>query len=651
MKALAADTERPTELDVAAAIDAADLRVLLMCLVHCTGDLSWLEGIHRPVRDVNLVADESAGLSVEAQDRIRSAAKCLFSAGKPEVALARPDDELLKRMMSVCLGEKVPDEYVAMMREDMGFAPGDVSWQLSPDEVAARAQETDPIVIVGAGVSGLCLAAKLENLGLPYLILEKNADVGGTWFENTYPGCGVDTPNHFYSYSFRPNNQWKRFFAKRDEVQCYVGDCADDLGIRQHIRFGTEVLAARWNDERARWRIDFRSVDGRVGRLETRFFVSAIGQLNLPSVPDLTGLEEFRGDVFHSARWPEGFDVAGKRIAVVGTGASAMQLVPTIAQSVSHLTVFQRSAQWVRPLPGYDRHCPPGMEWLLEHVPFYGVWMRFTLFWRYGDGLHKVLQRDPAWPHPERSINARNDQHRQELAEHIHTQLAGHPDLIAKSMPNYPPWGKRMLVDNGWYTTILRDNVDLVTDGIDYLYADGIVTETGEHIPVDAIVLATGFKVTDMTARLAVQGRKCFLSEAWADDNPTAFLGITVPGFPNMFILFGPNTNVAHGGSIIFQAECQSRYITSCIVQMIEQSVEAVNCRPEVRNRYIADVDAAHERMVWTHPGMSTWYRNKHGRVIAPTPWRFVDYWEMTHEADLCDYTLFTLSGPTPQES
>jgi len=201
-----------------------------------------------------------------------------------------------------------------------------------------------------------------------------------------------------------------------------------------------------------------------------------------------------------------------------------------------------------------------------------------------------------------------------------------------------------MLVDNGWFEALCRDNVELIDNPIAYVDRDGIRTAAGEHVPADLIVLATGFKVTDMTARLSITGRHRSLAEAWAYDNPTAYLGITVPGFPNMFILFGPNTNVAHGGSIIFQAECQSRYITSCIVQMIEGSIDAVDCHSDAHDRYIADVDAAHEKMVWTHPGMSTWHRNRHGRVIAPTPWRFVDYWAMTHDANLADYRLTRLN-------
>ena len=261
------------------------------------------------------------------------------------------------------------------------------------------------------------------------------------------------------------------------------------------------------------------------------------------------------------------------------------------------------------------------------------------MFWRYGDGLLPFLRKDPDWPHPDRAVNKGNDRHRQELTDFILSELKDRPDLIEKCVPTYPPYGKRILLDNGWFRTLTKPHVELVTEPIDHFAPDGIVAADGTLRPADVIVISTGFKVTEMAARLNISGsggKK--LSDAWANDNPTAYLGLTVPDFPNFFCMLGPNAGPAHGGSVIFQSECQSRYITACLVDMIEHGLAAIDVRQDVHDQYVREVDVEHEQMIWTHPGMTTYYRNKQGRVFSAMPWRFVDYWRMTHNADLSQY-------------
>jgi 4-hydroxyacetophenone monooxygenase len=625
---------RPDPAAIRAAIDDADLRVLLMCLFHLTGDDTWLEPPYQPVRDVRLIADPGAGFPSEIQATIRDTAYDLLVRGAPSPRVAHPDDELLHRMISVCLAEDVDPAYVPMIREDMSFSSGDAAWNAS-DTGRRRDQN---VLIVGAGLAGLALAVHLERLGIPHAIVEKNDDVGGTWLENRYPGCRVDTPNHFYSYSFAPNHGWSHYFSVRDEIHRYIRSCAESFGVRGQIRFRTRLATARWDEGRKEWRATLEGPAG-TEHLDAAVLVSAIGQVNLPSVPAIQGMEAFRGPMFHSARWPEGLDVGGKHVAVVGTGASSMQIVPTIADEVSSLTIYQRSPQWARPVAEYRDEVKAGTQWLLGNVPFYAVWNRFTLMWRYGDGLLRFLRKDPDWPHPERSLNRVNDRHRQELTDFIRAELADRPELVEQCVPGYPPYGKRMLIDNGWFKTLTKPGVRLVTTAIDRITADSIVTVDGAHHPTDVIVLATGFKVTDLTARLGIVGRnEESLADAWADDNPAAYLGITVPHFPNLFLMYGPNTNLAHGGSIIFQAECQARYITKLLVAMAEQRLDSVEVKQAVHDEYQRRVDDEHGNLVWTHPGMSTWYRNAGGRVISVSPWRLVDYWAMTHDPDLADY-------------
>ena len=632
------DTWTPLPADrLMQAVEEADLRVLLMVIFHLTGDRRWFSDPYLPKRDVNLIADEDAGLSEEARAEIRAKAVELLSSPDLAPAVDDPGDELMVEMMSRCLGEAVPPEYALMMREEMGLCSRQVDWR---DEKPTHVRDHLPVVIVGAGASGIALAANLEKLGVSYTILEKNNEVGGTWYENTYPGCGVDTPNHAYSFSFGTRYRWSRYFAPRDELQDYLVRSADEAGIRAKTRFATRVVKTDWDEASCCWQVLAEGPSGSE-EIQAMAVVSAIGQLSLPSVPHIEGADTFDGPIFHTAEWPDGLDLAGKRVAIIGTGASSMQIVPTVVDEVASFTVYQRNAQWARPIPRYHDPIGDGAQWLLEKVPYYAAWFRFTMLWRYGDGLLPTLKKDPNWEHPERSLNRANDRHRIQMTEHMEQELVGRPDLLAKCLPTYPPYGKRILLDNGWFAAISKLNVELVTDDIDRIDPSGVVTTDGQLRDADIVILATGFKVSLMTARLNVTGREGRkLTDVWADDNPSAHLGITVPGFPNLFTMQGPNSGLGHGGSAIFQAECQARYIAGCLAGMIEDGIDAIDVQQDVHDEYVRRVDAEHEGMIWTHPGMSTYYRNAKGRVVSVMPWRLVDYWSMTHEPDFTEFQV-----------
>lgn len=626
--------------DLAAAIDeAGDFRVLLMSLVHLTGDTGWIEPPFTPVRDVSLVADVHAGLDADARSAVRNALIAELTSDDVTPVITDPGDELMLAMMRTCLGEEVGAEYAPMMREELAFVARDVEMPALPATAT-----TDPaaplVVIVGAGVSGLALGAVLTRASIPYVIVEKRDGVGGTWYDNRYPGCGVDTPNHAYSFSHGTRYDWSRYFSPRDEIADYLERCADEFDVTENISFGTEVVGARWDETLSQWHVDTHAADG-PGSITASVFVSAIGVLNVPKAPAIDGLDDFTGEMFHTARWPAGVDLEGRDVAVIGTGASAMQLVPSIADQVAKLTVYQRSPQWVRPIDGYGSEIPEAGRWLLRHIPFYAEWFRFVMSWRYGDGLLPYLRRDPEWPHPARSMNRTNDRHRIEMTTHLEAELDGDPELLAKCQPDYPPFGKRILLDNGWYRTIRRDDVDLVTEGIERVVDGGVVTSDGQLRSHDIIVQASGFQTTQMTARLGVIGRDGVdLTDVWADDDPRAHLGITVPGFPNMFVMLGPNTGLGHGGSTVFMSECQARYISSAIAELLGQDLVTIEVKQEVHDAYNERVDAEHAELIWTHPGMTNWYRNQHGRNTALVPWRLVDYWGMTHDIDLDEFHL-----------
>ncbi|WP_407169324.1 NAD(P)-binding domain-containing protein [Bradyrhizobium sp. ORS 111] len=622
-------------LNLSSAVAEGDIRVLLMVLVHMTGDEKWLEPPYKPKRDVRLIPDPDAGVPREIQDEVRAAVLNLFTNGTPKPVITDPGDELMLKMMRATLGENVAPEYAPLMREEMGFIPRDARWRERPTGETLARQHA---LIVGAGVCAIALGVALGRLGIPYTIVEKEDEIGGTWYVNRYPGCGVDTPNHSYSFSFGARNPWTRYFAQRQELLDYLLKVVREYDIRRNVRLNTELVASRWDEGKRRWISTLKTQSGEE-TFESTALVSAIGQLNDPSPARFNGDEDFRGLKVHSSLWSDDIELDGKHVAVIGTGATAMQLVPSIADRVASVTVYQRTAQWARPVKGYSDPITDGAQWLLAHLPFYVQWYRFNMFWRYGDGLLPFLRKDPAWLYPDRAVNKGNDRHRQELTEFILSELKDRPDLIEKCVPTYPPYGKRILLDNNWFKTLTKPNVELVTDMIDRFVPEGIVTADGKLRRHDVIVISTGFKVSEMAARLNITGRGGKnLKQVWRDDNPTAYLGLTVPSFPNLFLMLGPNSGPAHGGSVIFQSECQSRYISACLVEMIENDIAAIDVHPDAHDQYVRKVDAEHEQLIWTHPGMTTYYRNSQGRVFSAMPWRFVDYWKMTHDPDFTRY-------------
>jgi len=618
-----------------AALAEADLRVLLMVMFQVSGDECWLQEPYCPRRDVKLIADEDAGFTPELQAEIRAAALQMLADRDLPQAHPVPDEALLLRMMSVCLGEQVAPEYAPTMREQMGFAPvleGITRLEAAPDSNQL------PVIIVGAGISGIVLGKMLLEQGIPFLIFDKNSQVGGTWWENTYPGCGVDTPNHAYSFSFGPRYPWRRFFSPRADIQDYLEQTAAAANLYPHIQFNSQVEQARWDSDNACWQVTVRSPAGE-SVVRGFAFVSAVGQLNLPALPTLQGMDDFERPIFHSSDWPTNLDLVGKRVAVVGTGASAMQIVPTIADTVAELTVYQRSPQWARPIPRFHDEISESSQWLVEHVPFYAAWLRFTALWRYGDGLLPFLRKDPDWPHPERSMNRVNEKHRLELLAHIENTLGDREDLLQKCIPDYPPYGKRMLLDNGWFETLLKSNVELVTAAIDHLDSEAIVGADGVRREFDVVVLATGFQVGKMAARLNITGRDGIrLEDEWADDNPSAYLGMSVAGFPNLFCMLGPGTGLGHGGSAIFQSEVQARYVVESVTGMLNSGDQYMEVKKEVQQDFVDRLDTEHAQMIWMHPGLQTYYRNAKGRVFSLLPWRVVDYWHMARHVDRDHY-------------
>ncbi|MDE3203860.1 MAG: NAD(P)/FAD-dependent oxidoreductase [Acidobacteriota bacterium] len=623
--------------EIAAALRDVSIPTLMLSLVHMSGDPELIRGALRPA---GLFLNEVQGfMSEEDKERVRQLALPIIAdyrdrgCPEPEPVSA----ELLREMMSWLACADVPLEYVPMLMEEMELDGTDAR---RAQPAAGDDREQFPVVVVGCGESGLLAGIRLKEAGIPFTIVEKNAGPGGTWWENTYPGARVDVGNHFYCYSFEPSDHWSEYFARQPELQAYFTSVMTKHGIEPHVRWQTEVVAMVWDDATGVWTVTVRDPRGELSELTARAVISAVGQLNRPHIPDFPGRDTFAGPSFHSARWDHRVEISGKRVAMIGAGATGFQIAPAIAAEVGHLSIFQRTAQWMFPNPNYHALVGPGVRWALRHLPFYGRWYRFLIFWPACDSGLQGARVDPEYPDQQRAVSELNELTRQHFTQWIESQVGDDPELLAKVVPDYPATGKRTLQDNGsWLQTLRRDDVELVRAGIERIEEDAIVTVDGERHPADVIVYATGFHSNRFLYPMTIVGRDGVdLREMWGE-RPAAHLGITVPGFPNLFMMYGPGTNLAHGGSLIFHSECQMRYISACLEVLISGGFKAMEPRRDVYEDWHRRTQEEIRTLVWAQPSIHhSHFKNAYGEIHTLSPWRLVDYWSWTKAPDLGDF-------------
>jgi 4-hydroxyacetophenone monooxygenase len=631
------------EAELDAAVAEAHLPALLMSLIHLTGDASLLTPERRPTY-VLLADGKLGGYAPEVQADIRQRARAAIKAHLEGAPMPPPPSrETVRRMIDWIAGTDIPEHYAPFLFDELAL---DGTSSKTPDWSAPRlvgAARNMKVVVIGAGMSGLLTGIRLKQAGIAFTIVEKNPDVGGTWFENVYPGCRVDNPNHMYSYSFEPNHDFPQYYSTQPVLLDYFRRVADKHDLRRYIRFETQVEEAVWDEARAIWRVRVRTKFGSSEELQANALITAVGQLNRPRRPDIAGADTFAGPSFHSAQWRHGVDLAGKRVAVIGTGASAFQFVPEIAPKVAHLEVFQRTPPWPLPGPTYHDDVPEGKKWLLEHVPYYDKWYRFWLFWMLTDGFYAAVQADPDWRGGPGSVSEANEAMRALVTQALHAQAPDRPDLLAKVTPLYPLGGKRALVDNGvWVGALKRDNVELVTEPIEKITPRGVVTADGEEHPADVLIYGTGFHASRFLWPMRIVGRGGVdLNQAWNGD-ARAYLGMTTPGFPNLFMIYGPNTNIVVNGSIIFFSECAVRYIVGALKLMAETGAATLEVKREVHDAFNVKVDKANDLMAWGAPQVTSWYKNATGRVSQNWPFPLVDYWNATVAPNPEDFVLQT---------
>jgi cation diffusion facilitator CzcD-associated flavoprotein CzcO len=470
--------------------------------------------------------------------------------------------------------------------------------------------EHHEIVVLGAGFGGLGMAARLKIAGIDdFVVLEKRPDLGGVWLDNSYPGAACDTESHLYCYSFHPHLRVSAMYAGRNELLNYLKSLASRFDLTEHLRFNQEISRAEWDTNAKIWR--FELADG--SRLTSRFFVPAWGQLNRPLIPKVRGLDGFKGDFFHSAQWRHDVNLSGKRVASIGNAASAVQYVPEIAPKVGHLTVFQRSANWIMPrnqivfsaeqLDAYERNP--------------------DLFEESRKSLHAF--RESGFERTRVGTDAQKEGKRLALA-HLQQQVPD-PALRQQLTPDYEYACKRILRSDDYYPALARDNVSLETAGVEAFVENGIVTKDGRVLPFDVVVFGTGFESQAFQGSLQVRGTRRTLAQAW-EDGPEAYLGMTVPGFPNMFMLYGPNTNLNHN-SIVSMLEIQQNYIIEAIAGLSAAGVSAVDVDQTVFDDYNNRLQAAMTGSAFSS-GCSSWYKNAQGKVINNWPGTVDEYRSVT---------------------
>jgi cation diffusion facilitator CzcD-associated flavoprotein CzcO len=478
--------------------------------------------------------------------------------------------------------------------------------------------------VIGAGFGGLCMAIKLQQAGeRDFLVAERGDDVGGTWRDNSYPGAACDVPSQLYSFSFAPNHDWSRSFSPQPEIQAYIQRVAEESRVLDRFVFETTVEEARWDDDEARWHIRTSGPGG--SREHTSdVLVSAAGALSDPKLPDIDGIDSFQGEIFHSAQWDHDYDLTGKRVAVIGTGASAIQIVPEVAKQVAHLDVYQRTAPYV--IPRMDRAYTGLERFAFKHVPGFQRMYRTGVYFS-REMLVPSFVVDPRLAMPAKRAALAN------ISRGIKD-----PELRERVTPTFEIGCKRILISNDWYPALAQDNVDLVTDGISKITPTAVVTKDGTEREIDVLIVATGFHTTDLPIASRIHGRGGeSLADHFKQVGMQAYKGATVHGFPNMFFIVGPNTGLGHS-SMVFMIESQVAYAVDAVTAMRRQGVVAVEPTEQAQQEWNEDLQTRMKRTVWSTGGCSSWYLDEHGRNVTLWPRTTYKFRQLTARFDTESY-------------
>jgi 4-hydroxyacetophenone monooxygenase len=622
-----------------AAMEAADVTCLRAAIYQLTGDPE----LRALKTDPNALAamDRAAPPALErAEDHAlvrRKAIEALerLRAGTLQVP-PPPRPEAFGPLIELFLSEEVEPHLVRFWWEEFGVDPLPRRFDIANSRGADLADYN--VVVIGGGMNGVTAAIALKAAGLPFTVLEQDSDLGGTWHRNRYPGARVDLVSMSYCYTHEPFYPWKHYYAEQSELIDYFRHCVAKHGVENHFRFNTRVTGLRWDADAKLWHVEATGPSG-VQRLRARFVISAIGLFGRVNWPGIDGLESFQGRLMHSAEWDQGYDYSGKRVAVIGTGSSGVQLVAPVAAKAASLSIFQRTPAWIANVPTYQSTVAQTQRWLMDNVPYYRNWLRIAAVYGVGDVYSAALDVDPEWTEPG-SVNASNHRLRTNLLGYLTSKIGHRPDLMEVCVPDYPPLSRRLPKDNGWYDAVLKDHVSLVTTPIERVTPAGIRTVDGVEHEFDLIVVATGFNATDFLLTIDVEGDGISLKDFWSKDGARAHLGMTIPHFPNLFCLYGPNTNGRAIGPSAW-GEMQVRYALKCMNRLIETGRRAIDVREAPYEDYNRRLDDRLSRMLYGTGGQeNSYFRNEHGRLATQGGFFNREYCDWTYEPDFLEFDL-----------
>lgn len=607
------------------AAEVADLNALRTALYQTTGDASLLE--FGPV----LTLDE------EEQQRLRARCVELLDGDRSGWAKRVPDDAELLRLMDLTLGVPTQPSHFEIRKKFLNFEPYPFSFV--PEDGKPTVPEGFSVAIIGAGFSGIAMAIQLEQLGVPYTIFERRGELGGTWSANQYPDIRVDTMTLTYELCLERPARWSEYFARGAEVRRYLEGVAERHDVTRHVEVDHALESARFDESTSRWSLGFSRSDGSRVEYEANVIVSAAGLFSTPTTPDLPGKESFEGEILHPTQWKSEHSAKGKRVAVVGNGSTGVQLLAPIAEEADRTIVFQRTPQWISPRPGYGEPISEEKRWLLDHLPGYWNWYRYSAIIGLFTWHEDFLLPDPEWEAKGGHITQKSEELQAFLLDYIKSQVGDQPDLLDKLVPDHAPMVRRPVVDNGWYRAITRDDVELVTEGIARFTPKGVETADGKHFEVDLVVFATGYKVDHYLWPAEYEGEGGLnLRDYWAPQSPRAYLGLMVPHFPNLFIMYGPNSQPASGGvALTAWMQIWSAYMAQCLCRMFEEGHSKVSVREDAFLAFNEKLDAEASGMAFLTDSGSVeknYYVDGSGRLLVNTPFEVADLYPMMERPD-----------------
>jgi 4-hydroxyacetophenone monooxygenase len=625
---------------IRAAIDKANFNALRLALYQVTADpaVGKMKTRRHAIRGGAMFSHVLEDSEVPA---LKEKAFSYLSARNPDDPIPPPPSKAeAKKLADVFGDEPVPDRDYDYHYEELAYEefPRDARWtddrQPAPDKLAAF-----KVVIVGGGISGLAAAIQFKRLGLNFQVLERQEAIGGTWLLNQYPDARVDTSSYLFQFKFFKNYPWSEYFASAGETRKYLDNVAQHYQVKDHFYFNREVVRAVWLEDSSEWMLTVKHADGHKETLRCNVVVSGSGLFATPNQkPDIKGFKNFTGPVFHTAKWNHSVDYANKRVALLGTGSTGTQLAPAVAAAAKQLTVFQRTPNWIMKMDGYRDRIGPHERWLFDNMPYYWNWYCYSAHVT-SQQLQYMQNIDKDWQARGGLINERNDLVRANLTEYIKSKSNGIPGLLKKILPNYAPLVRRLVVDNGFYDMLRRDNVELVTDKIVQFTESGIKTTDDVEREFDIIVLGTGFKVSQYFWPCEYVGRNGESMEAlWRKDGPRSYLGLVLPGFPNFFSFYGPNHQPRSGGFYSW-GEIWARYTATAIIHLIEHGKSSIECRRDVFDKYNAELDEAAKDLIWEMDGHG-YYVNEFGRQSVNAPWHTSDYHRMVARPNFDDFEI-----------